>query len=623
MSITTYKNSFLSHNTLLTYDEKLKNELDNIPKLHKKFFMNSLAKHKFDSDVYIPMEKERNRKVYPNKDYLINKIISLDNLVNSNKKIIDNTSKNFSNFFKAYNYLKSTNTKQKDYMHDTISIYKDKFSNKNNYNDEDLEYKHDENIFDNSVLLDCSNSQNFKKFENFDNQKMFIDDRNILLSFDKAINKTRSPNSMANKSQNYKDNFITSINQSYFINKKNKEKNDNIKKEMKIIKTEINLDSNKIKGNINLSQERKIDSKNSSKIKIEGVKNKSKNNTLDKYILNSKLLKINKISRNINKEFKETTNTINATNNSIIKESLEIQKTQKQSNLKNSFLNKFNKDDNKNNNNIKTYKAINNKDKSNKTKKTKFNISESNNNNNNSKYLLTTLNKINNKSKIDDLSEIKNKNEKTITYTRNNNKKNKSLHSTMRTNIKMNLPQILQSHKNISKSILYTKINENHIKNNHSIEQKHKTMIKKEKNYDYYNYKKAKEEEINNLYTTISTNSNFFREYPYNKIKTYFKKYKNIILNKIEPEKGSNIFPLLDNIENIGKNKGISKLAKSLDETKKYFLLRETKKNSENLAEGKSLNILDKVNNNENQFPIIKYDSAERIIFGEKEKNKE
>ena len=620
MSITTYKNSFLSHNTLLTYDEKLKNELDNIPKLHKKFFMNSLAKHKFDSDVYIPMENERNRKVYPNKDYLINKIISLDNLVNSNKKIIDNTSKNFSNFFKAYNYLKSTNTKQKDYMHDTISIYKDKFSNKNNYNDEDLEYKHDENIFDNSVLLDCSNSQNFKKFENFDNQKMLMDDKNILLSFDKAINKTRSPNSMANKSQNYKDNFITSINQSYFINKKSKEKNDNIKKEMKVIKTEINLDSNTIKGNINLSQERKIDSKNTSKIKIEGVKNKSKNNTLDKYILNSKLLKINKISRNINKEFKETTNTINATNNSIIKESLEIQKTQKQSNLKNSFLNKFNKDDNKNNNNIKTYKAINNKDKSNKTKKTKFNISESNNN---SKYLLTTLNKINNKSKIDDLSEIKNKNVKTITYTRNNNKKNKSLHSTMRTNIKMNLPQILQSHKNISKSILYTKINENHIKNNHSIEQKHKTMIKKEKNYDYYNYKKAKEEEINNLYTTISTNSNFFREYPYNKIKTYFKKYKNIILNKIEPEKGSNIFPLLDNIENIGKNKGISKLAKSLDETKKYFLLRETKKNSENLAEGKSLNILDKVNNNENQFPIIKYDSAERIIFGEKEKNKE
>ena len=140
--------------------------------------MNSLAKHKFDSDVYIPMENERNRKIYPNKDYLINKIISLDNLVNSNKKKIDTISKNFSKFFKFYNYLRNTNTKQKDYMHDTTSIYKEKYNTKNNYNTEDLEYKHDENIFDNSILLDCSNSQDFKKLDHFDGKKMLLDDKN-------------------------------------------------------------------------------------------------------------------------------------------------------------------------------------------------------------------------------------------------------------------------------------------------------------------------------------------------------------------------------------------------------------------------------------------------------------
>ena len=628
MSITTYKNSFLSHNTLLTYEEKLKNELDSIPKLHQKFFMNSLAKHKFDSDVYIPMENERNRKIYPNKDYLINKIISLDNLVNSNKKKIDTISKNFSKFFKFYNYLRNTNTKQKDYMHDTTSIYKEKYNTKNNYNTEDLEYKHDENIFDNSILLDCSNSQDFKKLDHFDGKKMLLDDKNILLNFDRALNKARSPNSIANKSQNYMENFITSINQSYFINKKNKEKNDNTNQEMKVIKTEINLDSSKIKENINSSSDKKDDLKNSAKKKIEKVKNKAKNNTLDKYILNSRLLKINKISRNKNKEFKETINTINNTNNSNIKESLETQKTQRQSNLKNIFLNKYNKDekDNKNNNNIKTYKAINNiktnlnRDKINKARKTKFNISE---NNNNSKYLLTTLNKINNRNKINDLSEINNNKEKTISQSRNDNKKNKSLHSTMRINIKMNLPEILQNKKNISKSIIYTKINENQIQSKYKIEQKQKTMVKKRNKLDYYDYKKAKEEENNKLYTTISTNSNFFREYPYNKIKAYFKKYKNIILNKIEPEKGSNIFPLLDNIENIGKDKGISKLGKLLDETKRYFLLRNTKKNSEISEERQSLNILDKINDNENKFPVIKYDSAERIIFGEKDINKE
>ena len=105
MSITTYKNSFLSHNTLLTYEEKLKNELDSIPKLHQKFFMNSLAKHKFDSDVYIPQNNEKNRKIYPNKDYLLNKIVIFDNKVNKQKKKIDAISKDFSNFFKFYNFL--------------------------------------------------------------------------------------------------------------------------------------------------------------------------------------------------------------------------------------------------------------------------------------------------------------------------------------------------------------------------------------------------------------------------------------------------------------------------------------------------------------------------------------
>ena len=192
----------------------------------------------------------------------------------------------------------------------------------------------------------------------------------------------------------------------------------------------------------------------------------------------------------------------------------------------------------------------------------------------------------------------------------------------MRAKLNMNLPEIIQSYQNVNKSIANTKIKENQNQNEYTKEQKHKTMIKKE-NIDYYDYKKAKEEEINKLYSTLMTNSNYFREYPYKKIKACFKKYTNIIINKIEPEKGSNIFPLLDNIENIGKNKGISKLAKSLDEIKQYFTLGNTKKNSEDLEEEKTVNILDKIYDKENKFPEIKYDSAEKIIFGEKEENNE
>ena len=630
MSLTTYKNSFLPHNTLLTYHEKLKNELESIPKLHKKFFMNSLAKHKFDSDVYIPMENERNRKVYPDKDYLINKIIFHDNIVNKNKKKIDIMSKNFSKFFKFYNYLKSTNAKQRDYMSNLVAIYKNKY---NTHNAEDIEYNPNENIFNDSILLECNINQGPKKYER-DDKKILTHDKNILLNFESVINKTCSPNSnKTNKPQNYDENFLTSINQSYFINNNKEEENESTKREMKETKTEINLEKNESKRNNTISMDIKVDPKNSAKKNIRDSNNKAKNNTLDKYLLNSRLLKLNKISRNkINKEFKSNKGHINAIyskDNNITKNPLKTHNTQNISKLNNIFLNKYNKDkiDNKFNNNIKTYKAINiiktnlNKDKNNKETRTKFkfNISEDRNN---SKYLLTTLNKINTTNKIEDLSEIKSNKEKAKSISRNNYEKNKNINSTMRAKLNMNLPEIIQSYQNVNKSIANTKIKENQNQNEYTKEQKHKTMIKKE-NIDYYDYKKAKEEEINKLYSTLMTNSNYFREYPYKKIKAYFKKYTNIIINKIEPEKGSNIFPLLDNIENIGKNKGISKLAKSLDETKQYFTLRNTKKNSEDLEEEKTVNILDKIYDKENKFPEIKYDSAEKIIFGEKEENKE
>jgi hypothetical protein len=100
-----FKNTSFPKNAYMTYHEKLKNELEKIPKLNKKIFLESLAKHKFDSDVYIPQSSEKNRKIYPNKDYLLNKIVIFDNKVNKQKKKIDAISKDFSNFFKFYNFL--------------------------------------------------------------------------------------------------------------------------------------------------------------------------------------------------------------------------------------------------------------------------------------------------------------------------------------------------------------------------------------------------------------------------------------------------------------------------------------------------------------------------------------
>ena len=95
--------------------------------------------------------------------------------------------------------------------------------------------------------------------------------------------------------KNYNENFITNINQSYYINKNNKDENAQISNENK---TEIDKD-NKDESKSEKKLKEKEDKK---KIKISNKKEKG--NTLDKYIINSRLLKINKKSRNaINHDF--------------------------------------------------------------------------------------------------------------------------------------------------------------------------------------------------------------------------------------------------------------------------------------------------------------------------------
>ena len=619
MSVTTYKTSSFTNNIFLTYHEKLNNELENIPKLHKKFFMKSLAKHKFDLDIYIPQGNEMNRKIHPDKDYLLNKIVAHDNLVNKHKKKIDNISKDFSKFYRFYNYLKNSNTKQRDYMRDLINIYKDK-----NKKGEDIDYKNNENIFNNSVLLDTNNTNNFSKYENNNGKNILLNDKKILLKIDKAIHKTRSPNSIMNHLQKYEDNFITSINQSYFIKKNHEIESNELKKEMKTMKTESNISIDNKYNKMNKSYIDKKLNPNKSKKELKTKNKKIKNNTFDKYLINSKLLKINKISRNKlnndlnkNKETLNTTHTIADNRNS--EQNLNIH-SPKFSKLRNLFLNKYNRNEFKNNT-IKIIKTINNieinSNKNEINKKQKLNYYSINNN---SKYLLTSLNKINIKEKINDISEI-NK-EKILLNTEKDNTNKKFINkSAVKTNIKANLPSINPKKEKLNKSINFIKIKESRIKSKLKNKSESKSNIKKENSNTINNYKKIKEGEINRLYSTISTNSNFLRDYPDNQIKSYFQKYKNIVIKKIETEKGSNLYPILDNIENIVKIKDIPKLTKSLYETKQYLNLRNNKKYNDIYAKDKSSTLLDRVIENEKKFPLIKYDCAEKIIFGEKDEN--
>jgi len=271
--------------------------------------------------------------------------------------------------------------------------------------------------------------------------------------------------------------------------------------------------------------------------------------------------------------------------------------------LKKLFLNIYRKDElvNKNDKNIE-----------------KQEIKTNNDINDNSKYLLTTLKKMNGRNKTDDLLEI-NKDKILLNSEKANDKsKNKIYQSFENENLKINLPGINKKKQKLNKSTNYTKIKEANNQDKSKKKQKNKFSIKKENSKSKFNIKKARERDINRLYSTISTNSNFLREYPLLKITNYFKKYKKINIKKFEPEKGSNLFPILDSIENIAKNQDISKLAKSLDETKEYLTLKKQTNNKRILNDEKVVFNFDKVNENENIFPLIKYDCAEKIIFGKK-----
>ena len=586
------KNLFLTRNPYMTYHEKLKREIEKIPKLHKKFFIESLTKHKFDADVYIPQANEKNRKINPDKDYLLNKIVIYDNKVNKHKNNIVTISKDFSKFFKFYSNLKSNNnSKQREYMRNLATIYKEK--NKNN---DDIEYKKDENIFSNSVLLEGNTNneiegRNMSKFINPNDKITLTNDEKILIKLDRVIHKKISPNSKIKRSQNNNDNFITSLNQSYFTNK-NKQLNNEIKTDLN------NKEDNDNKNNKSISEK-----------SIKLVNKKEKNNTLDKYLLNSRILKTNNFSRNDNKKYgNQTTNkaginginnlTYNKTNNNI-----NIEERHKNfCKLRALFLNKNNKNENENMN-IKTIKM------SNDSQINKPNIHLSSNSQY-SKYLLRTLNKIKIKDDINDISEINNKDKNKIGQENEINKLEIISKSSPKENAKINLPGINPNKDIPDKNNNLKTVN---VQKKFKAKTKKKILIKKE-NSSLSN-KKSKERDINLLYSTLATKTYFFREYPYNKIKNYFKKYKNITISNVEPEKGSNLYSILDNIENIVKDKDMPKLAKSLDETKEYLDLKKEKTENKELNKEKNMSCFDKVSESDKLFPFIKYNCAEKIIF--------
>ena len=85
---------------------------------------------------------------------------------------------------------------------------------------------------------------------------------------------------------------------------------------------------------------------------------------------------------------------------------------------------------------------------------------------------------------------------------------------------------------------------------------------------------------------------------------------------KINTNKGSNILPLLEGLENLVKEKDLYKIAKSLNETKKDIYLRSMG-TLENYEKNQILDS-DKIKEYDDIIPLLKYDYAEHILCDNK-----
>lgn len=230
----------------LSNRQKIEEELSKFSKESRLFFNNSLNKYIFDMEVYIP--QNLTKKEYANKNYLINQLINIERMNKNTKKIIEPIQKETKKFSRHYKLIKSENKDhQESYMNNLEQLYQSKGYKINN-----IEYKHNENIFTPSFLLDRQfgedQHKDANKYSNINNE--FYKDRQILEKLETICSKNTI--------------HVTDDNNNYLINGiKDKEKDEEIKRElleekkiMKMSRREYRIYNKKLKKEISLIKQK-------------------------------------------------------------------------------------------------------------------------------------------------------------------------------------------------------------------------------------------------------------------------------------------------------------------------------------------------------------------------------
>ena len=298
-------NDDFSFGKKLSKKKKIEAELFSFSKEHRNFFRKALDKYNFDTEVYIP--QNLTKKEYSNKNYLINKLIYIENMNKNIKEIIEPIEKETKQFSKQYKIIKSDNkSKQKIYMNNVEKAYQTQ-----GYKLENIEYKENENIFTPSILLDKKFGKNkpedVTKYSNenkdFNLDQLILGKLNVVshkyiedISDDKKYSTNENWNYNNEKEEEMKKEILK---EQRIMNMSKKEYYDYSKK----LKKDINL----IKKNINELIKNKINSQNESEINTNrtnytGSFNNKSNLDLNQQIKDNKDKKFSEAKKNLKKK---------------------------------------------------------------------------------------------------------------------------------------------------------------------------------------------------------------------------------------------------------------------------------------------------------------------------------
>ena len=270
--------SDFGHN--LSYNKKLENELDTLPNETSRFFRKSLNKYKFQLEVYVPNSMVISKKEYINKNYMLNHLVRIEDIIKDKKKEIAHISKETTKFSRQYELVKNENMNhQIDYLSKIEKIYKNK-----GHNITAINYKKEDNIFNPSFLLDTRYGINRQtdtvKYGQNNYKKEYKIDKWLLNTFDEYIhnrNKGGKGQNISENDRNTKQNDLIEDD-----NEKNK-KFEQIKKE---INEQIKIQ--------NMSKDEYLSHSKNLKKEIESIKN-----TINNFNILNENLNMNK-NNNIN-----------------------------------------------------------------------------------------------------------------------------------------------------------------------------------------------------------------------------------------------------------------------------------------------------------------------------------